>query len=746
MSSYNGTYTLGLDIGIASVGWGIIDEDQNIIDAGVRLFPEADVNNNEGRRGFRGARRLLRRRRHRLERIKRLLISYNIIDQELNLDYDSIETPYHIRVKGLNEPLTKNELAIALIHLGKRRGIHNVEAVEDEKGNEGSTKEQLNKNAQALQNRFVCELQLERLEQFGEVRGHDNRFKTDDYVNEARKILETQSNHHDEIDQHFIEQYIELIENRREYWEGPGQGSEYGWDEDIHKWYEQMMGRCSYYPDELRAVKESYSAQLFNALNELNNLTISRSENDRLTKEEKEEIINNVYKKYKNPSLKQIAKKVGIGEHDIRGYRVNSKQKPLFTPLTIYHDVKKVTEKTEILEDSQALDEIAEIATIYQTPTDVKQELEKLDLPLKEKELDELKLLSYSGTHSLSLKLIHQMLPDLWETNDNQMQLFSKYGLKPKEIDLTGRKYLPYNHIDDWILSPVVKRSFKQSIRIVNEVMKQYGEPKEIVVELARESSSDDRKAFYKKLQKDNQEINRQVEEKLATAGREKKKGIFNKLRLWHLQDGLCMYSLDSIKIDDLLNHHEKYEIDHIIPRSVSFDDSQKNKVLVKTDENQKKGNRTPHQYLKSGEGEISYDKFKTHVLQMAKNPQKMPKKKKEYLLEERDINKFDLQKEFINRNLVDTRYATRELLTLLTSFFKENNRLVHVKSINGGFTDFLRKQWRFPKERGADFKHHAEDALIVAMAGYLFDHNKKLNKHNAVMTEAKVADAETAK
>ncbi|MET3684350.1 CRISPR-associated endonuclease Csn1 [Alkalibacillus flavidus] len=746
MKPYDGQYTLGLDIGIASVGWGLIDEDQNIIDAGVRLFPEADVNNNEGRRGFRGARRLLRRRRHRLERIKQLLQSYHMVESPKDLDYNMIETPYHVRVKGLNHALTKNELAIALIHLGKRRGIHNVEAVEDDSGsgNEQSTKEQLSKNAQALKDRYVCELQLERLEQYGEVRGHDNRFKTDDYVKEARKLLETQTNHHKEIDERFIEQYIDLLKNRREYWEGPGEGSQYGWDEDVHKWYEQMMGRCSYYPEELRAVKESYSAQLFNALNELNNLTISRSENDRLTQEEKESIINHVYKKYKNPSLKQIAKKIEVDEHDIRGYRVNSKQKPLFTPLTIYHEVKNVTDKVDVIEDPQVLDEIAEVATIYQTPSDVKHELEKLDLPLKDYELEELSQLNYTGTHSLSLKVIHQILPDLWATNDNQMQLFSKYGLQPKEIDLTGRKYLPYNHIDDWILSPVVKRSFKQSIRIVNEVMKQYGEPKEIVVELARESSSEDRKNFYKNLQKNHREINKQVEEKLATAGREKKKGIFNKLRLWHLQDGLCMYSLEPIPVDDLLDHHEKYEIDHIIPRSVSFDDSQNNKVLVKADENQKKGNQTPHQYLKSGNGAISYDKFKTHILQMAKNPQKMPRKKKEYLLEERDINKFDLQKEFINRNLVDTRYATRELLTLLTSFFKENNRTVHVKSINGGFTDFLRKQWRFPKDRGADFKHHAEDALIVAMAGYLFDHNKELKKQNVVMTETKVADAET--
>lgn len=65
---------LGLDIGISSVGWGIINEETGeIIDAGVRLFEEADRNANEDRRNFRSARRLKRRRKHRLERTKEFL-------------------------------------------------------------------------------------------------------------------------------------------------------------------------------------------------------------------------------------------------------------------------------------------------------------------------------------------------------------------------------------------------------------------------------------------------------------------------------------------------------------------------------------------------------------------------------------------------------------------------------------------------------------------------------------------------
>ena len=148
-------YRLGLDIGIASVGWGIVDENDNVIDAGVRIFPEAGKDGNEARRKKRGSRRLLRRRAFRVERVKRLLVEYKIID---NIDYDfytNETTPYHLRKKGLNEKLTDNELAIALLHLVKRRGIHNVDAAEkvDEKKGEKSTKNVITENTALLKDK-----------------------------------------------------------------------------------------------------------------------------------------------------------------------------------------------------------------------------------------------------------------------------------------------------------------------------------------------------------------------------------------------------------------------------------------------------------------------------------------------------------------------------------------------------------------------------------------------------------------
>ncbi|MDT0672685.1 type II CRISPR RNA-guided endonuclease Cas9 [Staphylococcus chromogenes] len=727
-------YILGLDIGITSVGYGIVNsETRDIIDAGVRLFPEANVENNEGRRSKRGARRLKRRRIHRLERVKQLLAEYELLDTS-SIPHST--NPYEIRVRGLRNELSKDELVIALLHIAKRRGIHNVNVVIDdnESNNELSTKDQLKKNAKALEDKYVCELQLERFKQEGKVRGERNRFKTEDFVKEARQLLKTQTQFHP-IDQNFIDQYIHLIKTRREYFEGPGEGSPYGWEGNIKKWYEQMMGHCTYFPDELRSVKYAYSADLFNALNDLNNLVITRDEDSKLNYGEKFQIIENVFKQKKTPNLKQIAKEIGVNETDIKGYRVNKSDKPQFTSFKLYHDLKEIFEHTEYLNDAQLMDNIAEIITIYQDSESIISALNELPELLTENEKQQIsQLTGYSGTHRLSLKCINLLIDDLWESSLNQMELFTKLNLKPKKVDLSQQNKIPTNLVDEFILSPVVKRAFVQSIEVINAVIEKYGLPEDIIIELARENNSDDRLKFLKKLQKQNEEKRKQVEKVLKEYGNDNAKRMVQKIKLHNMQEGKCLYSLKDIPLDDLLRNPTHYEVDHIIPRSVAFDNSLHNKVLVRAEENSKKGNRTPYQYLNSSESSLSYKEFKQHILNLSKTKDRISKKKREYLLEERDINKFDVQKEFINRNLVDTRYATRELTSLLKAYFSANQLDVKVKTINGSFTNYLRKVWKFDKDRNKGYKHHAEDALIIANADFLFKHNKKLKNVSKIL------------
>ncbi|MGX0848139.1 type II CRISPR RNA-guided endonuclease Cas9 [Staphylococcus auricularis] len=316
------------------------------------------------------------------------------------------------------------------------------------------------------------------------------------------------------------------------------------------------------------------------------------------------------------------------------------------------------------------------------------------------------------------------------------MEIFTRLNLKPKKVEMSEIDSIPTTLVDEFILSPVVKRAFIQSIKVINAVIDRFGLPEDIIIELAREKNSKDRRKFINKLQKQNEATRKKIEQLLAKYGNTNAKYMIEKIKLHDMQEGKCLYSLEAIPIEDLLSNPTHYEVDHIIPRSVSFDNSLNNKVLVKQSENSKKGNRTPYQYLSSNESKISYNQFKQHILNLSKAKDRISKKKRDMLLEERDINKFEVQKEFINRNLVDTRYATSELSNLLKTYFSTNDYAVKVKTINGGFTNHLRKVWDFKKHRNHGYKHHAEDALVIANADFLFKTHKALRRTDRILEQ----------
>ncbi|MGL5723460.1 type II CRISPR RNA-guided endonuclease Cas9 [Cetobacterium sp.] len=728
-------FRLGLDIGIASVGWAVVTENDTIVDAGVRLFPEGgSTSTSAERRVKRASRRLLRRRHHRIERLRKLLLEYKIID---SLDYDFYTneiTPYELRVKGLNEILTKRELAIVLLNLVKKRGIHNFEIKAKESDEEKGTKDIIIQNQKLLDGKFVCEIQLNRLKASninldnGAVRGKRNVFKTEDFVKEAKQILETQKINNFKITDEFIKQYIKILEGRRDYYTGPGSPSVYGW-KDEEEWIEGLFGRCTYFPEEVRMCKHSYTSELFNLLNDLNNLYIKREDNTSLTKQEKVELIELF--KIQNPTLNRIADKIKVKADDISGYRIDKSEKPLFTHLSTYKDINSIFN----IEDIDIIDEIAKILTVYQTNDRIIEKILELGLDITDEQIERInKLSTYTGSHSLSKKAMVLILEDLLETNKNQMQLFTEKGLVSYKMDFVGKKQIPKNYIEEWILSPVVKRSIFQTINVINSVHKRYGIPTEIVIEMAREKNSEDKKKFLKELQGKNEKINKMIREYLSERSYSKEAGFFEKMRLWQEQNGVCTYSGKTIAIEDLLNSPQNFEIDHIIPRSISFDDSQNNKVLVMRDENQNKKNMSPFQYL-STIGK--YEEFKSRI--KASN---LNRKKQENLLFEGELSKYS--RKFIARNLVDTRYATREILNLLKKYYKDNEHPVKIKSVTGAMTNQIRKMWNFPKSRELSHSHHTQDALIMLMSEKIINSLKNVRDYNEGTDEKISVDLRT--
>ena len=703
-------YILGLDIGVSSVGWGIIDSYKNIIDGGVRLFPEADKDSNMSRRTKRGTRRLLSRRNLRKSEVRYFLNQHGF-------NQISSKNPYEIRVKGLTEKLEKDEIYTALIHISKRRGIHSFEDYDDSddqviETNGISTKEALKNANIALKKKEVCEIQLERF-QNGRVRWSLNKFETKYYKREAERVLKTQSKFYNEINDEFISKYLSYIERRRKYFTGPGQESPYSW-KNQEEWMMNMMGRCTYFPEEKRIVKNAHTAQIFNLLNDLNNITVK---GERLTKEEKYNLIETLFKKNKSVSISKIAKTLKVDESDIKGYRIDKSEKAEFTKLETYCDIGKILEnedsKEKIMKSDEIIDKLAYILTIYQEKSEKRNAISELNLNISEDTLEILSSKNYTGSHSLSEKAIKLVIDDMFDTSENSMQLFSKHGLRPYKMDMRNKLKIPDNYVEEWILSPIAKRSIKQTLSIINKAREKYGEFDEIIIEMAREKNSDEKKKFLNKLQKDNNIENNEI--RALIKDKKVDERLFEKLKLYRLQNAKCYYSFENIDLNTLLLDHTSYEVDHIIPRSISFDNSINNKVLVKSIENQKKGNRTPYQYMKSGEAQLSYEEYKSKVLSEEKNKRKISN-----LLNERDINKFEVRKEFINRNLSDTRYSTREVMNLLKVFFHDNEIDTKIKSVNGSLTNYIRKIWGFKKDRDENYLHHAQDAVIIAMSNII--------------------------
>lgn len=152
---------IGLDIGIASVGWAVVDrESYKVIESGSNLFTSAEASQNVARREFRQKKRLLRREYNRIKDFEVLWMKsgYSIPTGSRN---DILQ----LRVKGLQEKLSQDELFLVLRNLLKHRGISYLdEALDGADSGNSDYEKGIVKNEQELkEGKFPCEIQLKRL-------------------------------------------------------------------------------------------------------------------------------------------------------------------------------------------------------------------------------------------------------------------------------------------------------------------------------------------------------------------------------------------------------------------------------------------------------------------------------------------------------------------------------------------------------------------------------------------------------
>ena len=754
-------YSIGLDIGIASVGWSVINsENGHIVDLGVPIFSARNSDDNETRRITRGSRRLTRRRRTRLKESEYFLNQHEFYrDEALNA-----VCPYELRVKGLTEQLTRAELYRVVQHIIKKRGISYLD--EETVSDIGSGKEftdLVNENALLQQKYTPGEIQLQRLKDTGRIRTGINQlgeyqlnvFTVHAYAKELRKILETQAEFYKEIDDDFINFYLSkevgeqagLIYRKRPYYHGPGNAknpSEYGrWknypetgrpDDNI---FEQLIGTDI--TGKVRASTLSVYAQKYNLLNDLNNLRLPR-EQERFTPEEKQDIIQHLM----NPELKSfgptaLAKMFNLKADEIKGWRIDKSEKKQMHHMKAYRTWARIFQEYDIdiidVPDT-ILDKIASIVTINTEPdaviNTIEYQLPDLDPRIKELVVQEFHNLKNakdsSGTwHSFSASTLQTIIPELLHTEEEQNTVLErlnlKFNLRSKYSDLN---YIPAKEVLEEIYNPTVSKSVRQAFKVLNALVKQYGKENitHVTIEMPRDKNSDEQKKKIKEIQKSNEERHKKSREyflkksnwdNVRFEAALSKPSFARKLYYYYEQDGICAYSGKEMTPDAL--ESAQTEIDHIIPLSISLDDSINNKVLVLSKKNQAKGQRSPYQAFQSNNMGRSWEEYKAWV---NSNPHyKKNRYKRNNLLLEEDIYNPDVQSRFVARNLNDTRYASRIVLNAVQSFFYGSE--TKVKVINGTYTHTLRKKWGNSLEKNREsHHHHAVDATLCAVSPFV--------------------------
>lgn len=742
---------VGLDIGIASVGWAIVDDNQSVVDSGVRLFDSADASKNEVRRTHRGIRRSLRRKAHRIERFDKLWTNHGLSISTIE-DVDLLE----LRNKAITEKVSQNELYLILTNMLKHRGISYMEDAIDETST-GAYKASLSRNAKLLEKKLPCQIQLERLKEFGFYRGSaiindsneekvaiSNVFTIQSYRSEINQMLETQSLFHPFIKEEFIENYMEIFNSKRAYYEGPGNElsrTDYGKyttkiDSKTGKYitdpnlFEKLIGKCSVYPDKLRASAASFTAQEFNLLNDLNNIKVN---GEKLTENQKKEIVKSVlaekvisisdvrFKKY-------ISNAIGCPIEVLTGSRIDKDGKDIFHTFEAYRKLRKELELDDEAYCRETLDTIAYVLTINTDKESIMSGFKNSGLTLKSEIIEQLiGFRNKNGTlfskwHAFSLEIMGELIPELYVESKNQMELLTERGVfKTNNEIYKGYSHIPYELLNEDITNPVVRRAIRQSILVLNKIIDIYGYPEDIIIEMAREDNELDQKRRITDAQKKNEKELTKIISKIESEygiviedrHYHKHKALKTKLRLWHEQEGKCLYSGLPIRIEDLLEDTSLFEIDHIIPISISFDDSRSNKVLVYRIQNQLKGNRTPYMYLSSSSDHWNYETYQYIVNQLYSNG-RISRSKKLKLLFRENITKEEVIRGFINRNLNDTRYASRVVLNTLQGYMRAHETGTKVKVIRGSFTAQLRNRLQLEKNRDVSFSHHAVDAMIM--------------------------------
>ncbi len=699
-------YVLGLDIGSNSIGWVVLDKQKRqLVDIGIRVFPEGvdrdtkglEKSKNAMRREARGARRTHQRRNQRKQQLLKVLQSTELLPHSeselMSLFQKKENNPYQLRKKGLDEKLEPYKFGRVLYHLSQRRGFKSNRKSGESK-DDGIVKKQageLQKKIDAANCRTIGEY-------FAGLDSDEQRIRSrytfrSMYETEFDLLWTKQSEYYPKI---LTEELKNKIRDEIIFFQRPLKPTD------------ELIGDCELEPDEKRCPRGDWYARKFRILQDVNNLKIRNpggSEN-KLTIEQRNFILDELGKK-KEFKFGNIRKRLNLMETQLFNLEQEGKVKSL------KGDTFAAAMRSKNVFGSKIWDAMAEQEKIKLNEAFVELEDDQLVEKLKtqdglnENQIETAMKVSLPQRYmSFSRKAILKLLPFM-EQGRLTSEAIKEAGYdRNKNTNGATFDKLP---LPTDLRNPIVQKALFEVRKLINAIIRQYGKPKSIAIEMARDvqgSSRQREELHWKTLE--NQKRNKEVREKLINdikITRPSRDDII-KYKLWEECGRECPYTGKSISQTALFGPHPEFQVEHILPYDRSLDDSYMNKTLCEVHENihVKKG-QTPYEAYNH-----QPEKYEQILQRVTGSGMPHPKKKK-FWQKELDLDKH------IERELNDTRYICKETINYLKQLG------VYVRGTRGKITSELRHQWglngifdELDTRRNDDHRRHAVDAAVVAV------------------------------
>lgn len=501
----------------------------------------------------------------------------------------------------------------------------------------------------------------------------------------------------------------------------------------------RMTNKCTYLRGKDVLPKGSMYYQAFDVLNQINKLTINGSP---ISLELKQEIFENVYRCNKKVSAKQIreylvkqgcctqeeSKNILGGFDEEVGLKasmnsyVTFKSKfgvlvdtnpQIFENIILWHTLN--TDKT--LVENVVLKEYGTIPEIKENIKWIKGLTSFKEFGRLSKEL----LCELVGGVDDVTGEVYTILNRLYHTNDNFNQVLNadEYSFaKAIQDENSGhiKQEISYDDVKDLYVSPMVRRGIWQALQMADEYVKAVGKaPNKIFIEATRQDGEKKRTVSRKKkllgLYKEIGADCREIEELTAELNRQDMTDSrlrSERLYLYFLQLGKCAYTGNRINLDELMGN--RYDVDHIIPQSMTKDDCLDNKVLVERQKNAEKSNQYPLPM-----GFTAQQSF----WKLLKSKGLMSESKFNRLTRTKPLGEDDFR-EFINRQLVVTNQTVKAVAELLKQKYEPlGTKIVYSKAKN---VDDFKQRHGIVKCRETNDLHHARDAYLNIVVGNIYD------------------------